>query len=155
MKVAANILWLAALGLLAVGAWALISEQGLWGYSSSRIVSDTSLIAGVLLICASFLFPNDSRQQVVGPLGRWLGMEEPGGRKWVTGGGVGVILATGSAAAGGLGFFDGSRVGAVLGMAVIVLTLGGAFALHRFVARHGDEIGEARFDTSNKEDSRP
>jgi hypothetical protein len=155
MKLAANIMWLAALGVLCVGAWSLITEQGLWGYSSSRLVSDATMIAGVLLICASLLNPEASRQQSVGWLGRWLGMEHPGSRKWATAGGVGVILVTGWAALVGGGFFDGSLVNTVLGMAVIVLTLGGAFALHRFIVRHGDEIGEARFDTRNQDEKRP
>jgi hypothetical protein len=39
-----------------------------------------------------------------------------------------------------------------LGAAVIVTTIAGAVALSRFIARHGDEIGEARFDTRNKDD---
>jgi hypothetical protein len=50
-------------------------------------------------------------------------------------------------------FFDGSLVNGVLGGLVILLTLGGAFLLSRFVARHGDEIGEARFDTRNPDDT--
>jgi hypothetical protein len=155
VKLVANILWFAALGVLCVGGWALITEQGLWGHPGYQVATVTNLIAWSLLICASLLSPKKSRRQGVGWLGRWLGIEEPGGRRWATAGGVGVILVTGWAAVVGGGFFDGSPVNMVLGMLVIVLTLAGAFALHRFVVRHGDEIGEARFDTSNKEDSRP
>ena len=83
-------------------------------------------------------------------------MADDKSREWATAGGVGVILVTGFVALGnGSGFFDGSPVNAVLGVLVIVLTLGGAFALHRFIARHGDEIGEARFDTRNKDEDQP
>ncbi len=39
---------------------------------------------------------------------------------------------------------------ALLGMGGVGL-LWGAFRLARFVREHGDEIGEARFDTRNKE----
>jgi len=114
------------------------------------------MIAGVLSLCASFLLPRKSRQQGVGRLGRSIGLEKPGSREWTTAGGVGVILVTGLAAIGdGSSFFDGSPVNAVLGIFVIVLTLGGAFALHRFIVRHGDDIGEARFDTRNTDESRP
>ena len=65
-------------------------------------------------------------------------------RKWNTGGAIG----DGS-------FFDGSAVNTILGVLVLVLTIGGAIALARFVSRHGDEIGEARFDTRNKDDKLP
>lgn len=74
-------------------------------------------------------------------------------RNWPLAGGVGVILVTGFAAFGdGSGFFDSTLLNAVLGVLVIIVTLGGALALSRFVARHGDEIGEARFDTRNKDE---
>jgi hypothetical protein len=76
-------------------------------------------------------------------------------RKWNTAGGVGVVLVTGLFAIGDGSFFDGSAINTILGILVLVLTIGGAFALARFVARHGDEIGEARFDTRNKEDKLP
>jgi hypothetical protein len=67
--------------------------------------------------------------------------------------GLGVVLVTGAGM--GLiwaGFFNGGRVDAILGVFVVLVTLVGAWALARFVARHGDEIGEARFDTRNKDD---
>jgi hypothetical protein len=74
------------------------------------------------------------------------------GRDWAVGGGVGVIVATGTAAFADLDLFDGSTINTVLGIFVLVVTVGGAIALSRFVARHGAEIGEARFDTRNKDD---
>ncbi len=155
MKVAAYILWFSALGLLCVAAWGLFTGQGLWGYSHLRLANFATMIASVLIICASFLLPR-RRQQGVGRLGRFIGLAKPGSREWTTAGGVGVILVTGLVAIGdGSGFLDGSPVNAVLGILVIVLTLGGAFALHRFIARHGDDIGEARFDTRNPDESRP
>ena len=61
-------------------------------------------------------------------------------RKWNTAGGVGVILVTGLFAIGDGSFFDGSAVNTILGVLVLVLTIGGAIALVRFVSRHGDEI---------------
>lgn len=76
-------------------------------------------------------------------------------RKWNTAGGVGVILVTGLAALGESSFFDGSWPNTILAILALVLTVGGAWALARFVARHGDEIGEARFDTRNKDEHQP
>jgi hypothetical protein len=35
---------------------------------------------------------------------------------------------------------------------LVALLLLGAWLLARFVRRHGDEIGEARFDTRNKDE---
>ncbi len=85
-----------------------------------------------------------------------MGKEERKNRDWTLAGGVGVILATGFAAFGdGSGFFNGTLVNTALGVLVIVGTLGGPFALSRFVARHGDDIGEARFDTRNKDEREP
>lgn len=78
------------------------------------------------------------------------------GRDWAVGGGVAVILATGFAALGdGSLVGGGSRFNLVLAALIAVLTIGGAVALSRFIARHGDEIGEARFDTRNKDVSGP
>lgn len=76
-------------------------------------------------------------------------------RKWNTAGGVSVVLLTGILALGFGPAFDGSPVNIVIGLVILALTLGGAIALARFVARHGDEIGEARFDTRNKDEDRP
>lgn len=42
---------------------------------------------------------------------------------------------------------------AVLGALLLAITLTGGALLARFVQRHGAEIGEARFDTSNKSSS--
>jgi hypothetical protein len=76
-----------------------------------------------------------------------------GPRNRAIAGGTGVILVTGFGM--GLiwaGFFNGGLVDAILGVFVVLVTLVGAWALARFVARHGDEIGEARFDTRNKDE---
>lgn len=67
-------------------------------------------------------------------------------------GGVGVVIATGAAAA--LGFGANVRMEPIdwaLLALVLLLTLGGGAAMIRFVRLHGSEIGEARFDTSGRE----
>jgi hypothetical protein len=40
----------------------------------------------------------------------------------------------------------------IVGVALLVALLAGAWLLARFVRAHGDEIGEARFDTRNKDE---
>ncbi|HVQ09636.1 MAG TPA: hypothetical protein VMS43_14490 [Allosphingosinicella sp.] len=40
----------------------------------------------------------------------------------------------------------------IAGGVLVALLLAGAWLLARFIRRHGDEIGEARFDTRNKDD---
>lgn len=64
-----------------------------------------------------------------------------------------VILATGFVAAAGLGYrgyeADGWP-GLTLPAVIAVLTLAIALAVARFATRHEGEIGEARFDTSNR-----
>jgi membrane protein implicated in regulation of membrane protease activity len=40
----------------------------------------------------------------------------------------------------------------IAGGALVALLLVGAWLLARFVRAHGDEIGEARFDTRNKDE---
>ena len=71
-------------------------------------------------------------------------------RSVALGGGVSVLVVT--AAAGFSEFLNPYATVAykVAGVALIIILLTGAVLLSRFVARHGDEIGEARFDTSNK-----
>jgi hypothetical protein len=78
-------------------------------------------------------------------------------------GGVGVIFVTGAFAviAGGAVMLLAGRYGfrmapvdyVLLGF-VLALTLGGGIAMARFVRRHGDAIGEARFDTRHADDER-
>ena len=68
------------------------------------------------------------------------------------GGGVSVLLVTALVA---LLLFIQPGVGPthyLAGLAAVILLLGGAWLLARFVGRHGDEIGEARFDTRNKDE---
>lgn len=76
-------------------------------------------------------------------------------------GGVGVIFVTGAFAvivAGAillLAISDGFHMAAIdwalLGL-VLLLTIGGGIAMARFVRLHGNEIGEARFDTGRGDD---
>jgi drug/metabolite transporter (DMT)-like permease len=156
MKLAAYILLLGALGLICVAGWALFTQEGMWGYRYDRVVAVTTMVAMILSFAASYLFNRARRRQGFRREVQSVSVADGSSREWATAGGVGVILVTGFAAFGdGSGFFDGSPVNAALGVLVVVLTLGGAFALHRFIARHGDEIGEARFDTRNKDESRP
>jgi hypothetical protein len=72
-------------------------------------------------------------------------------RNTAVAGGVGVLVVTGLA---GFSQFAGPRsttATLVTGIALLAILLIGAWFLARFVAKHGDEIGEARFDTRNKD----
>ncbi len=76
---------------------------------------------------------------------------EPHERPPATRGGVYVLAITGVLILLKLGQQAESWVDvALLGIGGIGL-LWGAFRLARFVREHGDEIGEARFDTRNKD----
>lgn len=75
-----------------------------------------------------------------------------GVRRSAIAGGVSVLVVTAAVA---LLFFG--RPGArpthyLAGALVVALLLLGAWLLARFVRRHGDEIGEARFDTRNRDE---
>jgi protein-S-isoprenylcysteine O-methyltransferase Ste14 len=66
-------------------------------------------------------------------------------------GGVSVLVVTAGAAVSEF-IRPGSTVAyKIAGIALVVLLLVGAWLLARFVRQHGDEIGEARFDTRNKD----
>jgi hypothetical protein len=69
-----------------------------------------------------------------------------------TAGGVAVLIATAMAALAGVGGPRATLAGNIAGIVVVLLLLVGAWLLADFVKRHGDEIGEARFDTRNKDD---
>ncbi|RZA28451.1 MAG: hypothetical protein EOP02_07380 [Proteobacteria bacterium] len=69
---------------------------------------------------------------------------------WALRGGVAAVFGTGLMALS-YGFMEGGD-SLVMAIIVIVITLAGMIALARFVAKHGDEIGEARFDTRNKDE---
>jgi len=69
-----------------------------------------------------------------------------------TAGGVAVLMATAMAALAGVGGPRATLAGNIAGIVVVLLLLVGAWLLADFVKRHGDEIGEARFDTRNKDD---
>ena len=76
---------------------------------------------------------------------------QPQDRSRSTRGGVYVLTLTGLLVLLKLGQLAESWVDvALLGIGGIGL-LWGAFRLARFVREHGDEIGEARFDTRNKD----
>lgn len=70
-------------------------------------------------------------------------------------GGVYVILITGLLALTQMGLHHDGPVGILLVIAVGLLTAGGAWAVARFIKRHGAEIGEARFDTRDPDDRQP
>lgn len=77
--------------------------------------------------------------------------EEPQTQSRATRGGVYVLAITGLLILVKLGQQAEVWVDfALLGMGGVAL-LWGAFRLARFVREHGDEIGEARFDTRNKD----
>jgi hypothetical protein len=70
-------------------------------------------------------------------------------------GGVSVLVMTALA-----GFWEFTRPGATLayqiaGLVLLAILLAAALLLARFVRKHGDEIGEARFDTSSKDKQLP
>jgi hypothetical protein len=68
-------------------------------------------------------------------------------------GGVGVLIVTAGAAVSEFLRPGSTLAYKITGGALIALLLLGAWLLARFVRRHGDEIGEARFDTRNKDDA--
>jgi predicted Na+-dependent transporter len=75
----------------------------------------------------------------------------PAGRH-AAAGGVGVVVLTGMAALAGMGANVEMRaIDWVLAGFILLATVGGGWAMLRFVQRHGGEIGEARFDTSGRE----
>ena len=74
------------------------------------------------------------------------------GRGPAVAGGVSVFVATAWAA-----IWEFARPGTglaykIAGGVLVALLLFGAWQLARFIRRHGDEIGEARFDTRNKDE---
>ena len=69
------------------------------------------------------------------------------------GGGVFVLVLTAFAAFTQLSGFVPTAASSYVGISSILLLLGAAFLLARFIAKHGENIGEARFDTRNHTDS--
>ena len=67
-------------------------------------------------------------------------------------GGVGVLVVTAGAAVSEFIRPGSTLAYQVAGGAMVALLLLGAWRLARFVRLHGDEIGEARFDTRNKDE---
>ena len=69
------------------------------------------------------------------------------------GGGVFVLVVTAFAAFTQFSDSSPAVASSYVWAALILLLLGAACLLARFIAKHGDEIGEARFDTRNHPDS--
>ena len=69
-----------------------------------------------------------------------------------TAGGVVVLVATAMVALGAVGGPRAPLAVNLAAIAIVILLLAGAWLLAGFVRRHGDEIGEARFDTRNKDE---
>jgi hypothetical protein len=67
-------------------------------------------------------------------------------------GGVSVLVVSAVACLWGY-TQPGASIGIqVVGAALLVFLLVGAWLLAGFIRKHGDEIGEARFDTRNKDE---
>lgn len=67
-------------------------------------------------------------------------------------GGVSVLVATAWAAVWQFARPGAELADQIAGGVLVALLLAGAWLLARFIRRHRDEIGEARFDTRNKDD---
>ena len=67
-------------------------------------------------------------------------------------GGVSVLAVTAVACLIGYAQPGASLGFQIIGLVLLVALLIGAFLLYRFIRDHGDEIGEARFDTRNKDE---
>jgi len=78
----------------------------------------------------------------------------PGGSAALAGG-VSVLVVTASVAVMQFTRPGSTLADMITGAALVVLLLVGAWLLARFVRRHGAEIGEARFDTRNKDGREP
>jgi hypothetical protein len=63
-----------------------------------------------------------------------------------------VLVATAAVAVGEFARPGTGLAYRIAGGVLVALLLFGAWLLARFVRRHGDEIGEARFDTRNKDE---
>ena len=74
------------------------------------------------------------------------------GRGASVAGGVSVLVVTASAAIVQFTLPGSTLADVMTGGALVALLLVGAWLLARFVRKHGDEIGEARFDTRNKDE---
>lgn len=66
--------------------------------------------------------------------------------------GASVLVVTALAAIREFGGPRSTPAYQVAAVAIVVILLVGAWLLARFVRAHGDEIGEARFDTRNKDE---
>jgi hypothetical protein len=73
-------------------------------------------------------------------------------RRQAIGGGASVLVVTVGAAVVQFTRPGSTLADVMTGVALVALLLVGAWLLARFIREHGDEIGEARFDTRNKDD---
>ena len=74
------------------------------------------------------------------------------GRGTAVAGGASVLVVTASVAIVQFTQPGSTLADMITGGALVALLLVGAWQLARFVKKHGDEIGEARFDTRNKDE---
>ena len=77
--------------------------------------------------------------------------EQPKDQSTATRGGVYILAFTATMIALKFGAVASSNVDRVFIAVVVVALIFGIFRLNRFIREHGDEIGEARFDTRNRE----
>ena len=77
--------------------------------------------------------------------------DQPKNQSTATRGGVYVLAFTAAAVALRFGAAASTAADRVLIALVTIALLFGIFRLNRFIRDHGDEIGEARFDTRNRE----
>ena len=74
------------------------------------------------------------------------------GRGTAVAGGASVLVVTASVAIVQFTQPGSTLADMITGGALVALLLVGAWLLARFVRKHGDEIGEARFDTRNPDE---
>jgi len=125
-------LMVAGAGLLAVY---LARTNPLFDHPLRDLRSDLSLTFFVFLTLGSWLSPTRRRSA------------PEGNSAWI---GVGVIVATGLT---GVAYFVGHASNGgdyVIAAAILLITIVIAAVAGRFVARHGAEIGEARFVTTEQ-----
>ena len=131
-----------ALLLLALYAAMLLLPEQLGAFIDIHRFAPITLIALVILNYIHTILSPPSSQR-----------ERPLPEPSAATSGAFVILATGFAAAAWLGYqgyeADGWP-GLTLPLVIAVLTVTIAMAVARFATRHEGEIGEARFDTSNR-----
>ncbi|HEY0115897.1 MAG TPA: hypothetical protein VGB54_09265 [Allosphingosinicella sp.] len=151
MRLFAILFSLLALGLFGLSTWAYFNESGLFGLPHPRGVPVAATLSTLAAVLAGAFF-RKSR----GPAERNVPFANLSARERAISGGVFVILATGFAALISVsGLIGGERLPAPAVIVIVALSLPVAWLTAKFVAKHGDEIGEARFDTRNPEEEQP